>query len=165
MSTRICFILAFVCLLPTNSQVYCSRQLSSVVAIIIWEEGLLTSNWKNYSLSDSMCATIYWVFIQSYLPMTLSQNSILSANQVSLVMTSSFPISRYLWSSASTGSHVIPAGEPVEVGHFLHPTFFSEKKVLQLLTPGGVGSPSLAKFPHMLLIAREVNQFNSDQVL
>ena len=47
--------------------------------------------------------------------MMLSQKSILSPNQGSLVITSWSPISRYFWSSGSTGSQVIPAGEPGEV--------------------------------------------------
>ena len=81
--------------------------------------------------------------------MTLSQKSILSANQDSLVMTSWFPISRYLWSSATTGSHVIPAGEPVEVGHFLHPTFLFRKEGALTFNTWWCGISQLGEvFPH-----------------
>ncbi len=45
---------------------------------------------------------------------------------------------------------------------YLSQTLSSDMTIDQ---PGGVGSPILAKFPHMLLMALEVNQFTSDQLL
>ena len=70
-------------------------------------------NTKQQDSTQQICSTfIRSSSIHFWSAMMLSQKSILSAHHGSLVITNWSPISRYFCSSGSTGSQVIPAGEP-----------------------------------------------------
>ena len=147
-----------------------------------WYPLILTLPYNNKIQLNNSSPFIESSSVHFWSAMMLSQKSILSANQGSLVITSWSPISRYFCSSGLTGCQVIPAGEPgrVTLSQVPQPTLWLSSQLENLIRvgsqnirmmtysnvkPGGVGSPSLAKFAHMLVMAREVNQFNSDQLL